>query len=101
MVRDSTNLSSFINYNSTQIDQIELGLPRELLINANGNRILANYYNFMVESAKLFGANVTKATPELLDILRFEMKLAKVQCECEFVCDFVLKYFLIFSHRFR
>lgn len=33
----------------------------------------------MVESANLFGANVSKATPEMLDILRFEIKLAKVR----------------------
>ena len=32
----------------------------------------------MADAAILFGANVTKATPELLDILRFEMKLARV-----------------------
>lgn len=57
---------------------MELGLPRELLINANGNKILADYYSFMVASANLFGANVTKATPEMLDLLRFEIKLAKV-----------------------
>lgn len=55
-----------------------MGLPRELLMNANGNQILANYFNFMAESVNLFGGNVTKETPELLDILRFEMKLAKV-----------------------
>lgn len=61
-----------------QIDQVELGLPRELLINANGNRILTDYYSFIVDSANLFGANVTKATPEMLDLLRFEIKLAKV-----------------------
>lgn len=76
---------------------MELGLPRELLINANGNKILADYYSFMVDSANLFGANITKATPEMLDILRFEIKLAKVRCDF-FYNVFALNviYFIIF-----
>lgn len=53
-------------------------MPRELLINAHGNKFIEDYYYFLVDTAILFGANVTKATPELLDILRFEMELAKV-----------------------
>lgn len=56
-----------------------LGLPRGLLLNRN--KMLTDYYSFMVDLANLFGANVTKATPEMLDILRFEIELAKVRCE--------------------
>lgn len=44
----------------------------------NGNKAVEAYYSFMVDAAKLFGANVTKATVELQNILRFEVKLAKV-----------------------
>lgn len=77
MVRDQNKTNQF-ETTIIQIDQVELGLPRELLINANGNKFLADYFSFMVDLANLFGANVTKSTPEMLDILRFEMKLAKV-----------------------
>lgn len=36
------------------------------------------YYEFMVDSAVVIGANKTVAEVELLDSLRFEMELAKV-----------------------
>lgn len=36
------------------------------------------YYDFMVDAAVIFGANQTNAETESLDILRFEMELAKV-----------------------
>lgn len=36
------------------------------------------YFNFMVDAAIIFGANETNAKSELLDVLHFEIELAKV-----------------------
>lgn len=37
-----------------------------------------SYYDFMVDSAVIFGANRSNAEIEFLDVLQFEMELAKV-----------------------
>lgn len=40
------------------------------------------YFDFMVDIAKIFGANHTTVQHELLDTLNFEKKLANV-CNCD------------------
>lgn len=61
-----------------QIDQPEFGLAREFLLNEE-EPTLQHYYNFMVDMAVIFGANVTTAPYELLETVNFERALANVR----------------------
>lgn len=40
--------------------------------------MLQHYYDYMVDVAVIFGANVTTAPYEILDVLNFERTLANV-----------------------
>lgn len=63
---------------SLQIDQPNFGLSQKFLLHDLEDANVKAYYEFMVDSAVVFGANKTVADVELLDSLRFEMELAKV-----------------------
>lgn len=41
--------------------------------------MLQHYYDYMVDMAVIFGANVTSAPYEILDVLNFERMLANVR----------------------
>ena len=60
------------------MDQPNFGLSQKFLLHDLEDSNVKAYYEFMVDSAVVFGANKTVAEAELLDSLRFEMELAKV-----------------------
>lgn len=60
-----------------QIDQPELGLAREFLLNEH-EPTLQHYYDYMVDMTIIFGANVSTAPYELLEVLNLERALANV-----------------------
>lgn len=41
--------------------------------------MLQHYYDYMVDTAVIFGANVTTAPYEILEVLNFEQTLANVR----------------------
>lgn len=51
----------------------------EFLIRGIEDTNVKAYYDFMVDAAVIFGANKSQAELELLDSLKFEIELAKVQ----------------------
>lgn len=53
-------------------------MSRKFLLKGMEHAFVKAYYDFMVDAAVIFGANQTNAETESLDILRFEMELAKV-----------------------
>lgn len=59
------------------MDQPDFGLAREFLLN-DKDPMLQHYYDYMVDITVIFGANVTTAPYELLDVLNFERALANV-----------------------
>lgn len=61
-----------------QLDQASLGLRREFLTKGLEDKIVSAYYNYMVDIARLFGADADRAKRELLESLQFEMELANV-----------------------
>lgn len=61
-----------------QISRGQLGLSRKFLLQGMEHRFVKSYYDFMVDMAVIFGANRTNAEIEFLDVLQFEMELAKV-----------------------
>lgn len=66
-----------------QIDQPELGLAREFLLNER-EPTLQHYYDYMVDMTIIFGANVSTAPFELLDVLNLERALANVSIRIAF-----------------
>lgn len=61
-----------------QIDQPLLGVDREFLIKGIHDPFVRAYFDFMVDTAVIFGANRTRAEAEMMDALHFEMRLANV-----------------------
>ncbi|EFA04402.1 neprilysin-2 [Tribolium castaneum] len=59
-----------------QIDQPGLGLSREYLVKGINDKIVKAYYEYMVDIAQMFGAERKKARQELLETLKFEIRLA-------------------------
>ena len=58
------------------IDQANLGMPREYLINGMDDDDVTSYHNYMVNVAVLLGADRVKAEKELKESLLFEIELA-------------------------
>lgn len=64
-----------------------------------------NYYNHLVETAIIFGANRTFAQRELMQVMEFEVALAKVSVHCDNYelsvnssdLLFLLRKFILFS----
>merc|ERR1712168_1486585 len=65
-----------ISYRVWKIDQPSLGLSREYLIKGFEDKDVQLYYRYMVESAKLLGADPEKAKTDMKNALLFEIKLA-------------------------
>lgn len=61
-----------------QIYQGSHELEREYLIAGFDDEQVMDYYNSMIESAVVLGANKIRAEEELRDALKFEMELAEV-----------------------
>ena len=61
-----------------RLDQPQLGLEREYLIAGFNDKYVQNYYQYMVNSAVLLGANKTRAMAELKESLFFEIALANL-----------------------
>ncbi|KAJ3633527.1 hypothetical protein MTP99_010467 [Tenebrio molitor] len=59
-----------------QIDQPVLGLSREYLVKGVNDRIVKAYYEYMVDIAEMFGADRSAASEQLLESLKFEIRLA-------------------------
>lgn len=69
-------------------------MRRELLLSPRKQ----NYYDYMIETAVLFGANRTLAQTELRQIMEFEVALAKVSIihtQLKFCMNSFLLLFLI------
>lgn len=53
-------------------------MDREFLIKGIHDPFVKAYFDFMVDTAVIFGANRTRAEAEMMDALHFEMRLASV-----------------------
>lgn len=63
---------------SIQINRSQFGLSRKFLLQGMEHAFVKAYYEFMVDAAVIFGAHRSNAEIEFLDVLQFEMELAKV-----------------------
>lgn len=63
---------------SNQIDQASLGLSRKLLLRGMNETVTKAYYDYMVNTAVLFGGEKSRVEKELLDALNFEIAVANV-----------------------
>ncbi|XP_031626240.1 neprilysin-2-like isoform X3 [Contarinia nasturtii] len=76
----STSIGAHLKNSSTRslrVDQPEFGLAREFLLNEK-DPMLQHYYDYMVDISIIFGANVTTAPYEILNVLNFERELANI-----------------------
>ena len=60
-----------------KFDQAELGMSREYLINGFEDTDVQHYFQYMVETAVLFGADLDNAKKEMKECLLFEIELAQ------------------------
>ena len=81
--RDSKNISYRVWY----IDQPSLGMSREYLVKGFDDKDVQHYYNYMVEAAKLMGANEVTANASMKEALLFEIQIAKASTAREFRRD--------------
>ncbi|XP_018915735.2 neprilysin-2 isoform X2 [Bemisia tabaci] len=65
------------------LDQASLGLSREYLSKGLNEKIVAAYYDYMVDVAILFGADRERAVKELRESLDFEIALANISLPME------------------
>jgi membrane metallo-endopeptidase-like protein 1 len=54
-------------------------LSREYLVKGVNDRIVKAYYEYMVDIAEMFGADRSAASEQLLESLKFEIRLANVK----------------------
>jgi membrane metallo-endopeptidase-like protein 1 len=54
-------------------------LSREYLVKGVNDRIVKAYYEYMVDIAEMFGADRGAASEQLLESLKFEIRLANVK----------------------
>ena len=71
------------SYRVLKLDQPSLGMNREYLINGFDDKEVQYYYNYMVNSAILMGAEKNKAKGEMKEVLLFEIKLANISAPRE------------------
>ena len=58
---------------------MQLALPsRDYYLKADSEGDMKAYHRYMTEVAKLLGANASRASDELQDVIRFERELASV-----------------------
>lgn len=68
----------------------------EFLVKGIEDTNVKAYYDFMVDSAVIFGANKSIAERELLDSLKFEIELAKVTTQYEFTKKYTCSFIYLF-----
>ncbi|XP_055296410.1 neprilysin-2-like isoform X2 [Sitodiplosis mosellana] len=81
----ATSIGAHLKNSSTRslrVDQPDFGLAREFLLNEK-DPMLQHYYDYMVDITVIFGANVSTAPYELLDVLNFERALANISLPAE------------------
>lgn len=61
-----------------QFDEPTLGLSREFILRGLNDSVVQAYYDYMVDTAVIFGADREIAKKDSLDVLEFETKLANV-----------------------
>lgn len=61
-----------------QISRASFGLSQKFLLKGMEHAFVKAYYDYMVDAAVIFGANKINAETESLNVLQFEMELAKV-----------------------
>jgi len=71
------------SYRVFRLDQPRLGLDREYLIDGFNDKYVQFYYQYMVNSAVLLGANKSRAEKELKESLLFEIALANISAPKE------------------
>jgi hypothetical protein len=71
------------SYRVIKLDQSSLGLSREYLIKGFEDKDVQSYYQYMIDSAVLLGADETKAKSQLKDALMFEISLANLSAPRE------------------
>lgn len=65
-----------------QFDQTDLALDREYIIRGLEDEVVKAYYDYMVDTAVLLGAERPRAEKEMLAALQFEAALANVRAYC-------------------
>lgn len=89
VVKDLKNSSRYI----LQLDQPYFGLPdRGYFLKGMTDHVVQAYYQFMVDTAILLGANETIAKDEMLKALLFETELAKHALPLEDLRNFTKLY---------
>ena len=71
------------SYQVLTFDQPQLGLERQFLIQGLEHNFVKAYYEYMVDSALLLGAEEAKARKELKESLMFEILLANISTALE------------------
>lgn len=67
-----------IIFHILKLDQAGFGLASKFLLKGVENPTVRAYYDFMVDTAIIFGAEKSAAEIELLESLELEINLAKV-----------------------
>ena len=65
------------------IDRPTLDLDREVLVKGFSEKMVMDYYDYMVDIAVLFGADKEKAKIELREVVEFEIRLANISSTLE------------------
>lgn len=65
------------------LDQPTLGLSQKYFSNGLNDKIVNAYYNYMIDIAVMFGAELKQAESELKEVLLFEMKIANISLTSE------------------
>ncbi|XP_037025005.1 neprilysin-2-like [Bradysia coprophila] len=65
--------------NIITINRAEFGLEKDLLLDGGKNPNVKAYLDYMIDVAVLFGANRTRASEELMEVLLFEAALAQIE----------------------
>ena len=71
------------SYRVFKLDQASLGMQREYLIKGFEDKLVQHYYQYMVDSAILLGADEARAKTELKESLLFEIALANISAPRE------------------
>ena len=81
-----------ISWRVIELDQPSLGMSREYLIKGFDDKDVQHYYTYMVDAAKLFGADDATAKKEMKDALLFEIAIAEASTARELRRDPNSKY---------
>ncbi|XP_015110120.1 neprilysin-2 [Diachasma alloeum] len=74
------------------LDQASLSIPREYLAKGLNDKVVQIYYRHMVDIAVILGAKREFAEKQLVQSLKFEMKLANISLPDEKLLNYTLLY---------